>query len=347
MHISEYDELKAKLNEVKEYSNFIPDASTKEGYEKSKRVSLDIGKIKTSLEKVRKDKKSYFLEGGKQVDSQAKEISKELDAMQLPHMAAYKELDNLKKEREKERVSLLEDRVSSIRNLPEMMIDSCSDEIKAAMNQMENEDCENFYEFMPQALKARNEAQKQLADLLVKTLRAEKDAAELLELRKKQAEQEQKERDEAIAKQASAKTEKEKQDAIEREEAQRQAKIQAEKDTIAAHERAREIQKQAEINAKIAERNAEEQANKQAVAAENRRLADVEAAKNAEIARQQEEQKKQHQEALAREANTVHKAKINNAILSTLVDNGISMEYAKAMITMIARNQLPHVTINY
>ena len=96
MHIAEYDEMANKLNEIKEYSNFLPDVSTGEGYEKSKRVSLDIGKVKTSLEKARKDKKSFFIEGGKQVDTQAKSILEKLNTMQLPHMEAYKELDSLK-----------------------------------------------------------------------------------------------------------------------------------------------------------------------------------------------------------------------------------------------------------
>ena len=60
-HIAEYDEVSAKIDEMADAANFIPDASTKEGYDKSKRVALDIGKAKTILEKARKAKKKYFL----------------------------------------------------------------------------------------------------------------------------------------------------------------------------------------------------------------------------------------------------------------------------------------------
>ena len=95
MQIVEYDEIREKLDEVKECCGFLPDVTTGEGYEKSKRVALDVGKLLTALEKKRKDKKAYFLEGGKQVDSQYKTIAAELEKYQLPHKNAYKELDNL------------------------------------------------------------------------------------------------------------------------------------------------------------------------------------------------------------------------------------------------------------
>ena len=83
MNITEYDEIRAKLEEVKDTCNFIPDVTTKEGYDKSKRVSLDVGKLLTALEKTRKDKKAYFLQGGKEVDTQAKVISSELEQYRL------------------------------------------------------------------------------------------------------------------------------------------------------------------------------------------------------------------------------------------------------------------------
>lgn len=335
-HIVEYDEVAKKIEEVKEYSNFLPDVSTDEGYQKSKRVSLDIGKILTTLEKTRKDKKAYFIEGGKAVDAQAKAIAKKLEEMQFPHKEAYKELDNLKKAREAERKQKLEDRVSYIRNLPEMLSESSSDEIKQAMNHLMTETCEDFYEFTAAALKARNESQKQLADLFSKTLQAEKDAEELAKLRAEQAKREQEEREKAIAdaarleaenkaKKAQEAIELEKQRAIEQEEKAKQALIDAEK-------AAEQAEKQRVIDAQLAE---------------EKRLADIEAAKQAEILRQQQQAEAERLEAEKREANKKHQAKIHNAILKVLFDNGISEEDAKTMITLAAKKQLPNLTINY
>jgi hypothetical protein len=358
MHIAEYDEMANKLDEVKEYSNFLPDVSSDEGYQKSKRVSLDIGKIKTSLEKTRKEKKSFFLEGGKQVDSQAKKILEKLDAMQLPHLTAYKELDNLKKEREAKRKQELEDRVAYIRNLPEMLSESCSDEIQGAMNDMSNESCETFYEFTSAALKARNETIKVLGDLFTKTLKAEKDAEELEKLRAEQAKRKQEEHEARIANQAKEEAERvakiaqdkikaEKQQAIQREEQAKQAVIEAELKAEAQAKQARQNEIDAE-NARIeAVKQAEERAKQFAIDAENKRLADIEQAKQDEINRQKEQLRLERAEAEKREANKKYLAKVHNGILSVLIANGISENDGKTMIKLAAKNELPQLTINY
>jgi DNA recombination-dependent growth factor C len=47
-----------------------------------------------------------------------------------------------------------------------------------------------------------------------------------------------------------------------------------------------------------------------------------------------------------REANKAHKAKINNAALSALVDGGISEECAKACVILIASGSVPNVQIS-
>ena len=119
LHIVEYDEVSQQIDEITEYANFIPDVTTDEGYEKSKRVSLDAGKLLTALEKTRKDKKSYFINGGKQVDLQAKAIAEKIELIQLPHKSAYKELDRLKKEREESRKLLLQTRIETIQYFTE------------------------------------------------------------------------------------------------------------------------------------------------------------------------------------------------------------------------------------
>lgn len=335
-HIVEYDEVAKQIDEVKEYSNFIPNTTTKEGYEKSKRVSLDIGKLLTALEKTRKDKKAFFIEGGKQVDSQAKSIAKQLEEMQAPHKLAYKELDNIKKKMEADRKQKLEDRIEMMRLLPENMSESSSEEIKLAMNDLANESCEDFQEYTAQALKTRNASQEAMSLLLTKVIKADKDAIELAELREKQRIQEQKERDERIAKEAKEKAE--------AEALAKQKAIEAEKQkAIEAEERAKQQAIEAEKRAK----EQEEAAKKAAAEAEERRLADIEAAKQAEIKRQKDAEETERLEAEKREANKKYLAKTHNDILSVLIENGISEKDGKTMITLAAKNQLPKLTINY
>ncbi len=244
--IEEYQEIEEKLAEVREASNFIPDVTTKEGYDKSKRVSLDVGKLLTALEKKRKEKKKYFLEGGKAVDSQAKEIAAQLEEMQLPHKEAYKELDNLRKQREADRKQALEDRVAYIRNLPEEMKDSHSSEIKAAYDSVRTDECLDYYEFTEQALKARNSSTDALAKLLDVTLKAEEDAIELDKLRKQAAEREQKEREDKIARDAAEKAEREKAEAIAQAEKEKSAAAEREEKARIDAENAKRLQAEAE-----------------------------------------------------------------------------------------------------
>lgn len=364
-HIAEYDEMANKLDEIKEYSNFLPDASTDEGYQKSKRVSLDIGKVKTSLEKARKDKKSFFIEGGKQVDTQAKLILEKLNTMQLPHMEAYKELDNLKKEREAKRKRELEEKVFFIRNMPELMAESSSDEIKGAMNDLNQQDCEGFYEFTSAALKARNESVKLLGELFTKTLKSEKDAEELAELRKLQAERDQQDRDdkialeakqkaEAIAKENEDRIEREKQAAIDREEQAKQAQANAERKVAEAEEReklaaqqAQEQQKQYAINAENARIQAEEQRKQDAINAENNARIAAENAKQEEIKRQQDKLKADQAAQKKLQADKDHvgmvRAEIKEHLMSTCkIEEELAVSIVKALLKIKTR-----VTINY
>lgn len=203
--VTEYDEFREKLEVVRDSCNFLPDVTTDEGYAKSKRVALDVGKVLTSLEARRKELKSEYLEKGRMVDSEAKGIAETLADFQLPHKEAYKELDNLKKQREQERKDRLEERVRVIRELPDSMRDSDSEGIKMALDSLLVEECEDFYEYTQQALLARNASKEALSTMFAAALNREKEAAELEKLRKESAEREKKDREDRIAKEAADK----------------------------------------------------------------------------------------------------------------------------------------------
>ena len=334
--IVEYDEFAAKLEELKDTSNFIPDVSSDEGYDKSKRIHLKFRKIENSIEKIRKDKKAYWMEGSKQVDSQAKALISKIAELRLPHTEAYQELDKLKKEREQKRKDELSSRVAYIRDLPEMLSDSCSDEILPAMEAMNVEDCLDFYEFTQEALKARNKTQKALADLYARKLKEEREAIELEKLRKEKAEREQKEREDRIAKEAAAKAEAEKQAAIDRERKAEADKIAAEKAAIEAEKRRleeAEIAKQEAIKAaEVAKRQAEE-------AAESARLAEIKRAEDEALRVKQEQEK--------REANKMHIGKIRKEAKESLMALGLSEKGSKMIVMAIHDGGIKNVNINY
>lgn len=318
INIVEYDEIRAGIDAVKDACNFLPDVSTKEGYEKSKRVALDHSKVLTRLEKLRKERKTYWLEGGKQVDAQAKSIKSELEAAIAPHKEAYKKLDAEKKEREAARAAELEGRVESLRNLPEDMRDSSSDEIMCAMAALDTEECLDFYEFTMAALEARNASKSKLAELYTQTKKREDEQAELERLRKESEARAQRDREEQIARDAAANAEREKNEAIEREQQAKEAAEQARKDAEA-------VKAEAEKRAKDA--------------AEQARLA--------EISRQEAEAKRLKEEADAREANTRHVGEVRKAAKEAMMLLGASEEVAKKIVLAINAGGVPNVSIKY
>lgn len=322
INIVEYDEFRAQVDEVKNICNFIPDVSTDEGYQKSKRVSLDVGKILTAIEKCRKEKKSYALELGRSIDSEAKAIVAELEQYQLPHKEAYKALDREKKEREQKRKDELEARVREIRELPEAMRDSDSNGIKMALESLQVEQCEDFYEYTMQALEARKASQEALTKMFQDRLKHEKEQAELAQLRKEQAEREQKERDERIAREAAEKAKREAEE-----------KAEAERRTIEQKaENERKAKEAAELKLKQQQEQAERE-KQEAIERERQRVADEEAAIKAE--------------AEAREKDRKHKAEIHDQAMDSLVAGGIDKDIAKQVVTLIAKKQVANVAINY
>lgn len=317
MNIVEYDEIRSKMDEVKELCNFIPDVSTDEGYEKSKRVALDVRKLCTSLEAKRKEKKSYFLEGGKQVDAQAKKIAEELESYLLPHKRAYQELDNLRKEREVNRKAELERRVAEIRDLPEVMRDSSSDEIKMALESLQAEECLDFYEYSTPALKARNASREAMAQLFAKTLKSEEEKRELDRLRKESEARAIKDREDAIRKEAKEKAEEQERLAKEREA---QA-IQDKKD-------AEELLRQQKIQAAADQKRAVEKAKQEQIAkveAENKRLAD---------------------EKAKREKNEKHVARIKDEIVDDLVKLGATKKLAGLISVALYEGDIRNTQVN-
>lgn len=316
--IAEYDEFRAKMDEVQDMCNFIPDVSTDDGYKKSKRVALDVGKLLSALEAKRKEKKAYFLAGGKEVDTQAKAIVSEVESYMLPHKEAYKELDNLRKERENQRKRGLEDRVEHLRLLPEMMADSSADEVKCALESIQGEECLDFYEFTEHALKARNSSKAKLAEMFESKLKLEREQEELAKLRKESEERARIDREEQIRREASSKAEAEKQQAVQLQLAAEQAKLDAER-------RADEAEKQAKVDAEIA--------------AENARAAEVERS-NAELARVQAE-------AEAREANAKHVSSIRKQAKDSIMLLGVDEATAKKIVLAINAGKIKNVSIKY
>jgi colicin import membrane protein len=174
---------------------------------------------------------------------------------------------------------------------------------------------------------------------------------------------------EAKAKQEEARRiEAERQAVLERERAELEAreteqrlKHQIERERIAAEDRRIREAEYAEQKRVAAVQEAERQLR----VAEERRLAEEKAAQarieeaqrqaerdraaavEAERKRVADEAERVRLETERREADRSHRAKVNNAALAALEASGIDKSTARAVISLIARGTVPHVTINY
>ena len=128
-------------------------------------------------------------------------------------------------------------------------------------------------------------------------------------------------------------------------------RIQAERELAeqieSDHEEALQLNRLWDLEAK--EREAQREAERKAQQEREKQIAEQAAKQaliDAENARQAQLQREEHAR-LKREADTAHKARINNAILATLVENGISEDDAKTVIKLAVTGKLTNVKVNY
>lgn len=305
---------------------------TPKGNKEARSHIYNLRKRKGDIERARKAEKAEALEYGRQVDSQAKEIVAEYDAMIEKHQAPLDEIER----REAERVAAHESVLSAIQELG--AIDAFnppgSDGLKQRLESAEAVVVDSsLEEFEEKAQATKDEVISKLNQMLEARLKEEAEQAELARLRREQEEREKREREEAIAREAVERARREAEEKAQREREEAEAKAAAERE--AAQRRERELQEAAE-RAEREKEAAEERAKLAAKEAEDR------------VKREAEEAaRKEREEAERREANKRHKAKINNAAVAAMVAGGMDEQQAKLAVTLIAKREVPRVTISY
>ena len=171
---------------------------------------------------------------------------------------------------------------------------------------------DTWEEYRSDAAKVRAYAMDLLTAAIEKRQAYDDEQAELAKLRKLQAEQEQKDRDDALRREGEERAKREAEEAV-------QAGIVAKEN---AERRAKE---------------ADERAADQAIAAAKQERERIEAEQNAE-----------KEAAANRERNTQHKGRINRAVVSALMEEtGITEIQAKAVVSSIAKGRIAYIEINY
>lgn len=327
------DEVKSEILEV----------DTQEGRKRIKELAAKINKSKTAVDTPMRDYLRVLKTQPKALEKLARDskvkYEKLRESVLEPLQEAQKHQDNL--------LNWLNGIPSSCSH-PEI----CTTTLNTMLSEIEKIDHSTIWPELKKKFKVAIEAATTSATVTLERVEAaEKQAAELEELRRKQAEQEQKERDRQIAAEAEAKA---KRDA---EEKARKEREMAERRAVEAKQREEEAQQaaiKAQRDAELAEErrkqeaiDAEKRAEQAKIDAENRAKEQARLAAEAERKRIAEEEAEQERLAKQREADKNHRIKINRAALAVMVANGLSEEDAKTVITLIAKKEVPNISIQY
>ncbi|HAV56925.1 MAG: hypothetical protein A2003_13315 [Acinetobacter sp. GWC1_38_13] len=321
---------------AQEVRSHVPDVTTKKGRDAIGSLAMKVSKSKTLIEKCGKELVAEQKAQIKLIDDDRIAIVKKFDALRDEILAPRDAWENA----EEDRVKKHQDAIIGIKMPADLLqnhpTEWTSENIKVAINDLENVCIDSsFEEFEQEAKLAKFETLEKLRTALVAREKYEAEQAELERLRKEQLEREQRERDERIAKEAADKAR------IEAEAKALAEQRRVEREKQEAEEKAeREKREAAEREARlIAEKEEAELRAQQAALIERQRIERLQAAKEAAERKAEE----------ARLANVEHMRSINQAASKALIDLCVGLEeyQIKAIITAIARNQIPNVSIKY
>lgn len=295
-----------------------------------KSYAYNLARTKTTVDNYGKELVSGIKAQAAVIDADRKFWRDNMDLLQEEIRKPLTDFENA----EKARIKRLEDEVTVIKMPANLCGEWGAASIKDAIQTLENKVIDSsFEEFEQEAKLAKFETLEKLRTALAAREKYESEQAELERLRKEQLEREQRERDERIAKEAADKAR------IEAEAKALAEQRRVEREKQEAQEKAeREKREAAEREARlIAEKEEAELRAQQAALIERQRIEREQAAKE-EAERKAEE---------ARLANVEHMRSINQEILNKLCAIGLDEGQAKAVITAIAKNQIPNVSIKY
>lgn len=316
---------------AQEVRSHVPDVTTKKGRDAIGSLAMKVSKSKTLIEKCGKELVAEQKAQIKLIDDDRIAIVKKFDALRDEILAPRDAWEKA----EEDRVAKHTGAIRAIRSLyDENTANQEAHVIKGYIFDLEKLEVDSsFEEFEQEAKIAKFETLEKLRTALASREKYEAEQAELERLRKEQLEREQRERDERIAKEAADKAR------IEAEAKALAEQRRVEREKQEAQEKAeREKREAAEREARlIAEKEEAELRAQQAAVMERQRIEREQAAKE-EAERKAEE---------ARLANVEHMRSINQEILNKLCAIGLDEGQAKAVITAIAKNQIPNVSIKY
>lgn len=328
------DQIKAQV------SSIVPDVTTPKGRKEIASLAYKVAQSKSAIDAEGKKLKEQYTVVTNKIDADRKFARDELDAERDRIRKPLTDWENA----EKDRVAKHEGAIRAIKSLyDENTAFQELHVIRGSIFDLENFNIdESFEEYEEQAKLAKFETLEKLRTALVACEKADAERAELERLRQAEIERQQKERDEKIAREAADK-----------------ARVEAEAKALADRKRAEQEKleaEQREARLKLEKEQAElreQQLKQQAIEREKQAEIDRQKAVEAECLRiEQEAKAKADAERKAeeqRKANVEHMRTINREAFSAIegLSLGIPEAQIKELITAIAKNQIPHISIKY
>lgn len=186
-----YSEFESSLMEIKEACNFLPDVTTKEGYEKSKRIGLDGRKVEKAIDDKRLELRKEAMKKADEIHEAGKALCDEVASYYKPHQEAYKAKDaEVKRIKEEEEAKI----TAEIQQFSEAVIDSqqkTAEEIKAIIDNFNSHPLD-FGARTIEAGQARDKAVSQLENMRAQIIIRDEESRRLekqrIELEKQQEE---------------------------------------------------------------------------------------------------------------------------------------------------------------
>lgn len=319
------DAIAPYLEQIKQaVTGHVPDLSTAKGRKEVASLAFKVAKSKTYLDSAGKALVDEYKEIPRKIDATRKQARDYLDALRDEVRQPLTDWEDA----EKARAAKHEAAIAQLADTTTEGMTAA--EIGARIQALDVCDIgTEWEEFEAEAHRVKAASLSALREAMDVREKYEAEQAELAELRRKQVEQEQRDREAAIAREA---TERAQREAEARAQAERQQSEQRERELMESAERAEREKEDAERRALAAQQQAEQAEQRAKEEAERQYLA---------------EQRRLAEETMKREADRDHRKAINTAALDAFVEGGLNREAAKMAVTLIAKRQIPAVMISY
>lgn len=318
--------LKSIRAEVDAFLAEPPSLDTNKGRQAYASMAHKIARSKTAIDGVGKELVADLKELPKKIDAERKRWRDTLDGWRDEVRGPLNEWEAA----EEARKARHETGIEALKANAGLADGESSEMVAAYLAEAENTKVdESWEEYEAEAHRVKEYVVTSLRAALKRQQEYEAEQAELARLRAEQEERERQEREARIAREAEERA---------RREAEEAAR--AEREAVARREQ------EAKAEAERKEREHQEAIERQRQEAEQERHR-VEAEYQRKEQERLDAERREREEAERRQANKDHRARVNRTAMQAMIDGGMPDDCAKQAITLIAKGQVPGVTINY